>query len=47
MYGVRNFKHVEQLFDCGSGIRKVMYTTNAVESVLFQFPKGEKRSISE
>jgi len=24
----RNFSHVEQLFDYGSAIRKVMYTTN-------------------
>lgn len=29
----RNWKHVEQLFDYGSAVRKVMYTTNAVESV--------------
>ncbi len=29
----RNFAHVEQLFDYGSAIRKIMYTTNAVESV--------------
>jgi len=26
----RNFSHVEQLFDYGSDVRKVMYTTNAV-----------------
>ena len=29
----RNFNHVEQLFDYGSAVRKIMYTTNAVESV--------------
>jgi putative transposase len=29
----RNFNHVEQLFDYGSAVRKVMYTTNAVESI--------------
>ena len=30
---VRNYKHVEQLFDYPSDIRRVMYTTNAIESV--------------
>ena len=29
----RNFSHVEKLFDYGSAVRKVMYTTNAVESI--------------
>lgn len=29
----RNFIHVEQLFNYGSAVRKVMYTTNAVESI--------------
>ncbi len=29
----RNWPHVEQLFDVGSAVRKVMYTTNALESV--------------
>ena len=29
----RNFTHVEQLFDYPSEIRRVMYTTNAIESV--------------
>lgn len=29
----RNFIHVEQLFNYGSAVRKIMYTTNAVESV--------------
>ena len=33
----RNFAHVEQLFDYGSAIRKIMYTTNAVESVHSSF----------
>lgn len=36
---VRNFNHVEQLFDYGSAIRKIMYTTNAVESVHASFRK--------
>lgn len=30
---VRNWSHVEQLFHYGSAVRKVMYTTNAIESV--------------
>jgi len=29
----RNWLHVEQLFDLGSAVRRVMYTTNALESV--------------
>ncbi|MFN3223581.1 IS256 family transposase [Bacillus licheniformis] len=40
---VRNFNHVEQLFDYGSTIRKVMYTTNAVESIHSSFRKVTKK----
>lgn len=40
---VRNFQHVEQLFDYGSAVRKVMYTTNAVESVNSSFRKVTKK----
>lgn len=29
----RNFSHVEQLFNYGSAVKKIMYTTNAVESI--------------
>ena len=29
----RNWQHVEQLFDFGSAVRKIMYTTNALESM--------------
>lgn len=29
----RNFVHVEQLYNYGSAVRKIMYTTNAIESV--------------
>lgn len=29
----RNFAHVEQLFNYGSAVRKIMYTTNAIESI--------------
>ena len=39
----RNFSHIEQLFDYGSAVRKVMYTTNAVESVNSSFRKVTKK----
>ncbi|UFU00166.1 IS256 family transposase [Radiobacillus kanasensis] len=39
----RNFQHVEQLYDYGSAIRKVMYTTNAVESIHSSFRKVTKK----
>ena len=39
----RNFKHVEQLFDYPSAIRKVMYTTNAIESINSSFRKVTKK----
>ena len=39
----RNFKHVEQLFDYGSDIRKVMYTTNAIEAIHSSFRKVTKK----
>lgn len=38
-----NFKHIEQLFDYGSSIRKIMYTTNAIESVNHSFRKLTKK----
>ena len=40
---VRNWKHVKQLFNYGSAVRKVMYTTNAIESVNSSFRKVTKR----
>ena len=40
---VRNWIHIEQLFNYGSGVRKVMYTTNAVESVNSSFRKVIKK----
>jgi transposase-like protein len=40
---IRNWKHVEQLFNYGSAIRKVMYTTNPVESVNSSFRKVTKK----
>ena len=39
----RNFAHIEQLFDYGSAIRKIMSTTNAVESVHSSFRKVTKK----
>ena len=36
---IRNLKHVEQLFNYGSAVRRIMYTTNAVESVNSSFRK--------
>lgn len=40
---VRNWNHVAQLFDYGSAVRKVMYTTNAVESVNSSFRKVTRK----
>lgn len=39
----RNWKHVEQLFDYGSAVRRAMYTTNAIESVNSSFRKVTKK----
>ena len=39
----RNFVHVDQLFDYGSAVRKVMYTRNAIESVNSSFRKVTKK----
>ena len=39
----RNFVHVEQLFNYGSAVRKIMYTTNAIESVNSSFRKVTKK----
>ena len=40
---VRNWQHIAQLFDYGSAVRKVLYTTNAVESVNSSFRKVTKK----
>lgn len=40
---VRNWMHVEQLFNYGSAVRKVMYTTNAIEAVNSSFRKVTKQ----
>lgn len=39
----RNWIHVEQLFNYGSAVRKVMYTTNAIEAVNSSFRKVTKK----
>lgn len=39
----RNWQHVEQLFNYGSAVRKVMYTTNAIEAVNSSFRKVTKK----
>ena len=39
----RNFKYVEQLFNYPSNIRKIMYTTNAIEYVNSSFRKVTKK----
>lgn len=39
----RNFVHVEQLFDYGSDVRKVMYTTNAIEAINSSYRKVTKK----
>lgn len=40
---VRNWQHVEQLFNYGSAVRKVMYTTNSIEAVNSSFRKVTKK----
>lgn len=40
---IRNWSNVEQLFNYGSAVRKVMYTTNAIESINSSFRKVTKK----
>lgn len=40
---IRNWQHVEQLFNYGSAVRKVMYTTNSIEAVNSSFRKVTKK----
>lgn len=40
---VRNWQHVEQLFNYGSAVRKVMYTTNSIEAVNSSLRKITKK----
>ena len=39
----RDWQHVEQLFHYASALRRVMYTTNAIEVVNSSFRKGTKK----
>lgn len=39
----RNWQHVEQLFDYGTAVRAVMYTTNAIEAINSSFRKVTKK----
>ena len=41
----RNWPHVAQLFNYGSAVRKIMYTTNAIESVNASLRKVTKKGI--
>lgn len=41
----RNWKHVEQLFDYTDAIRRIMYTTNAIESVNSSFRKVTRKGV--
>ena len=40
---IRNWSNIEQLFNYSSAVRKVMYTTNAIESVNSSFRKVTKK----
>ena len=40
---VRNWQHAAQLYNYGSAVRKVMYTTNAIESVNSSLRKVTKK----
>ena len=40
---VRNWMHVEPLYNYGSAVRKVMYTTNVIESINSSFRKVTKK----
>ena len=40
---VRNWTYIEQLFNFGSAVRKVMYTTNSVEALNSSFRKVTKK----
>lgn len=44
---VNNFNHVSQLFNYPSDIRRMMYTTNAIESVNSSLRKFTKKGMFE
>lgn len=41
----KNSKHVEQLYDYTNAIRRIMYTTNAIESINSSFRKVTKKGV--
>lgn len=41
----RNWKHIEQLYDYTAPIRRIMYTTNAIESVNSSFRKVTRKGV--
>lgn len=41
----RNWRHVEQLYDYTTPIRRIMYTTNAIESVNSSFRKVTRKGV--
>ena len=45
MHG-KNFKFVEKLFAYDGDVRRVMYTTNAIESIYSSFCKVTKKDVS-
>lgn len=40
---INNIKHIEQLFNYSSAVRKIMYTTNAIESINADFRKVTRK----
>lgn len=42
---VRNWQHVAQLFRYGTSVRKILYTTNPIESVNSSFRKVTKKGV--
>ena len=40
---INNFSHIQQLFSYGSAVRKIMYTTNAIESINADFRKVTRK----
>ena len=39
----RNYAHIEQLYDYGQAVRRIMYTTNAIEAINSSFRKVTKK----
>lgn len=41
----RNYAYVGQLYDYGSALRKIMYTTDAIEAINSSFRKVTKKGV--